>query len=78
MWKPAFLKSSHNNSSSNTHISQLYCCYYINMLLLQNGSTALHHACDWGRTEVAKCLLINGANLSATNKVDKLQNKFLH
>ena len=48
------------------------------MLLLQNGWTALHHACDWGHTEVAKYLLINGANLSATNKVGKLQNKFLH
>ena len=39
------------------------------MLLLQDGWTALHTACHWGRTEVVKCLLTNGANLSATNKV---------
>ena len=48
------------------------------MLLLQDDWTALHHACNWGRTEVAKCLLTNGANLLATNKVGKLQNKILH
>ena len=48
------------------------------MLLLQDGWTALHLACNNGHTEVAKCLLTNGANLSVTNKVGKLQNKFLH
>ena len=48
------------------------------MLLLQDGWTALHYACKWGHTEVAKCLLTNGGNVSATNKVAKLQNKFLH
>ena len=46
------------------------------MLLLQDGWTALHIACYNGRTEVAKYLLTNGANLSATNKVGKLQNRF--
>ena len=40
------------------------------MLLLQNGSTALHIACLNGKTEVVQYLLTNGANLSATNKVN--------
>ena len=48
------------------------------MLLLQDGCTALHYAYKWGCTEVAKCLLTNGANLSATNKVTKLQNRILY
>ena len=48
------------------------------MLLLQNGWTALHRACYYGHTEVVKCLLTNGANLSAINKVGKLQNRFVH
>ena len=42
------------------------------MLLLQNGWTALHYACNLGHTEIAKYLLTNGANLSATDKVGKL------
>ena len=40
------------------------------MLLLQNGQTALHLACAYGYTEVVQYLLTNGANLSATNKVN--------
>ena len=40
------------------------------MLLLQNGSTALHITCFNGHTEVVQYLLTNGANLSATNKVN--------
>ena len=40
------------------------------MLLLQDGNTALHLACANGKTEVVQYLLTNGANLSATNKVN--------
>ena len=40
------------------------------MLLLQHGSTALHLACGFGYTEVVQYLLTNGANHSATNKVN--------
>ena len=40
------------------------------MLLLQGGWTALHIACANGYTEVVQYLLTNGANLSATNKVN--------
>ena len=43
------------------------------MLLLQNGWTALHVACANGKTEVVQNLLTNGANLSATNKVNHKQ-----
>ena len=43
------------------------------MLLLQSGWTALHSACFNGRTEVVQYLLTNGANLSATNKVNHKQ-----
>ena len=39
------------------------------MLLLQNGRTALHIACHYGRTKVAEVLLMNNADLSATDKV---------
>ena len=39
------------------------------MLLLQDGSTALHIACFYGHTKVAEVLLMNNADLSATNKV---------
>ena len=45
------------------------CCYYNDMLLLQDGDTALHHACHWGRTEVVEILLMNNADISAINKV---------
>ena len=40
------------------------------MFLLQNGNTALHIACVNRHTEVVRYLLTNGANLSATNKVN--------
>ena len=40
------------------------------MLLLQDGNTALHFACSNGHTEVVQYLLTNGANLSATDKVN--------
>ena len=40
------------------------------MLLLQFGYTALHIACVHGKTDVVQYLLTNGANLSATNKVN--------
>ena len=39
------------------------------MLLLQDGKTALHFACSNGHTEVAEVLLMNDADLSATDKV---------
>ena len=49
------------------------CCYYIDMLLLQNGWTALHYACGNGHTETVKLLLNNNADISATNNVsDKI------
>ena len=40
------------------------------MLLLKDVNTALHFACKYGHTEVVQYLLTNGANLSATNKVN--------
>ena len=52
-------------------------CYYIDMLLLQHGDTALHIACIYGDTEIVKYLLTNGADISATNKVsDKIYHEF--
>ena len=45
------------------------CCYYIDILLLQFGSTALHKACYNGHTKVVEILLLNNADISATNKV---------
>ena len=49
------------------------CCYYNDMSLLQNGSTALHLACYRGHTEVVEILLMNNADISATNTVsDKI------
>ena len=39
------------------------------LLLLQGGWTALHEACFNGKTEVAEVLLMNNADISATNKV---------
>ena len=44
-------------------------CYYIDMLLLQDGYTALHWACYGGHTGVVEILLMNNADISATNKV---------
>ena len=53
------------------------CCYYIDMLLLQDGNTALHFAYQYGHTEIVKHLLTNGADISATNKVsDKIYHEF--
>ena len=43
------------------------------MLLLQDGWTALHYACFNGKTKVVQYLLTNGANLSATDKVNHKQ-----
>lgn len=45
------------------------CCYYIDMLLLQDGWTALHWACTYGHIEVVKHLISNKADISATNDV---------
>jgi len=45
------------------------CCYYIDMLLLQGGMTALHYACRYGHIEVVKHLISNKADISATDKV---------
>ena len=45
------------------------CCYYIDMLLLQGGYTALHWACRNGHVEVVKLLMSNNADISATNTV---------
>ena len=39
------------------------------MLLLQAGSTALHEACYKGHTGVVEILLMNNADISATDKV---------
>ena len=47
----------------------MICCYYIGMLLLQDGWTALHHACCNGHTEVVKHLINNNADISATKNV---------
>ena len=47
----------------------MICCYYIDMLLLQFGRTALHYACSNGRTEVVKHLINNNADISATDSV---------
>ena len=45
------------------------CCYYIDILLLQAGQTALHVACRKGHLEVVKHLLNNNADISATDNV---------
>ena len=47
----------------------MICCYYIDMLLLQDGRTALHWACSDGHTEVVKHLINNNADISATDNV---------
>ena len=39
------------------------------MLLLQHGWTPLHLACYNGRTGIVEILLMNNADISATNKV---------
>ena len=45
------------------------CCYYIDMLLLQGGWTALHLASQRGHVEVVKFLISNKADISATSNV---------
>ena len=45
------------------------CCYYIEMLLLQGGCTALHCACMNGQVEIANFLINNNADISATDNV---------
>ena len=45
------------------------CCYYTDMLLLQAGRTALHHACINGHVEVLKLLISNNADVAATDNV---------
>ena len=47
----------------------MICCYYIDMLMLQYGVTALHFACRNGHTEVVKHLINNNADISATSNV---------
>ena len=47
----------------------MICCYYIDMLLLQFGMTALHYACSTGYVEVVRHLINNNADISATNDV---------
>ena len=47
------------------------CCYYIDMLLLQVGWTALHQACHYGRVEVVKLLINNNADVAATTDVSE-------
>ena len=41
----------------------------MDILLLQNGYTALHLACMFGHTKVVKHLINNQADISATNNV---------
>ena len=45
------------------------CCYYNDMLLLQDDWNALHWACNNGHVEVVKLLMSNNADISATSKV---------
>ena len=45
------------------------CCYYNDMLLLQDGWTALHKTCVNGHVEVVKLLMSNNADISATKNV---------
>ena len=47
------------------------CCYYIDMLLLQDGRTALHIACSKGHVDVVKLLISNNADIAATDNVSE-------
>ena len=47
------------------------CCYYIDMLLLQGGYTALHWACSNGHVKVVKLLISNNADVAATTNVSE-------
>ena len=51
------------------------CCCYIDMLLLQDGSTALHDACYNGYTKIVEILLMKNADISATDEVSDKQDK---
>ena len=53
----------------------MICCYYIDILLLQGGWTALHRACWKGHLEVVKHLLNNNADISATDNVSNYVTK---
>ena len=56
----------------------MICCYYIDMLLLQGGRTALHWGCSNGHTEIVKYLINNNADISATNNVSDYAVCLLH
>ena len=45
------------------------CCHYIDMLLLQDGWTALHRACYNGHVEIVKFLISNNAEISSADGV---------
>ena len=47
------------------------CCYYIDMLLLQYGLTALQWACINGHVEVVKLLISNNADVAVTTNVSE-------
>ena len=47
------------------------CCYYIDMLLIQIGRTALHRACINGHVEVVKLLISNNADVATTDNVSE-------
>ena len=47
------------------------CYYYIDMVLLQDGDTALHYACRYGQVEVVKLLISNNADVAATTNVSE-------
>ena len=51
----------------------MLCCYCIDILLLQDGWTALHLACRRGHTEVVKHLINNNADILATDNVSDMQ-----
>ena len=53
-------------------------CYCIDMLLLQDGMTALHRACCNGHAEIVKYLINNNADISATDNVSDYSVCLLH
>ena len=46
-------------------------CCHIDMLLLQDGWTALHWACRGGHVEVVQLLISNNADIEATANVSE-------
>ena len=56
----------------------MICCYYIDMLLLQFGMTALHNASMNGHTEVVNHLINNNADISAIDNVSDYAVCLLH